>query len=134
MFHQPLDTIRVLSIGTTVDQRARRRRLDNAGLIQWGRSPNVINVLLTGQSAGAFTQVQHLIGAERAIRLNPPAPPGLARLDAADARDLQAKAAFHSRVFCPTFESVFGNHTPAEYRPFYGPNVKAGDDLVHGPR
>jgi uncharacterized protein len=48
IFGQPLDSIRVLSLGTTADPRARKRRLDNGGLLQWIRSPNVVNVLLTG--------------------------------------------------------------------------------------
>jgi uncharacterized protein len=125
MFGQPLESIRVLSLGTTADPRARKRRLDNGGLLQWIRSPNVVNVLLTGQSVGAFTQVQHLLGAGNAYRLDPQAPAGLARLDAVDARDLLAKAAYHSRFFCPTFESAFADHVPGPYRPRYGPNAES---------
>ena len=125
MFGQPLDSIRVLSLGTTADPRARKRRLDNGGLLQWIRSPNVVNVLLTAQSAGAFTQVQHLLGPGNAHRLDPQAPAGLARLDAADTRDLLAKAAYHSRSFCPTFVSAFAGHTPGPYRPCHGPNAES---------
>lgn len=77
MFAQPLHTIRVLSVGTTADPRTRKRKLDNGGLLQWIRSPNVVDVFLTGQSVGAFTQVQHLIGRDNAQRLDPPAPAGL---------------------------------------------------------
>lgn len=121
MFNQPLESIRVLSLGTTADGRARKRQLDHGGLVQWLRNPNVVNVLLRGQSVGAFAEVQHLIGPGSAHRLDPQAPPGLARLDAADASDLKAKAAFHSRFFCPTFESVFADHLATPYRPFYGP-------------
>jgi uncharacterized protein len=125
MFGQPLDSIRVLSLGTTADPRARKRRLDNGGLLQWIRSPNVVNVLLTGQSVGAFTQVQHLLAPGNAHRLDPQAPSGLARLDVADARDLLAKAAYYSRSFCPTFESAFAGHTPSPYRPCHGPNAES---------
>jgi len=82
--------------------------------------------LLNGQSAGAFAQVQHLIGPENAHRLNPPAPDELAKLDACDARELIAKASHHSRVFCPVFEKVFGSHIPAPYVPFHGPTAKEG--------
>ncbi len=124
LFGQPLDTIRVLSIGTTSDTRTRRRGLDDGGLVQWFRSPKVTDVLLRGQSIGAFTQVLHLLGPERAYRLDPPAPGGLAQLDRADARDLTAKAAYHSRVFCPTFEAMFADHTPFPYRPLHGPNAE----------
>jgi uncharacterized protein len=124
MFGQPLETIRLLSLGTTADPRTRKRNLDNGGLLQWSRSPNVVNVLLTGQSAGAFTQVQHLIGRDNAHRLDPQSPASLTGVDTADARDLKAKAAYHSRSFCPTFESTFADHIAASYRPWYGPNAR----------
>ena len=125
MFGQPLESIRILSLGTTADPRTRKRKLDNGGLQQWARSPNVVNVLLTGQSAGAFAEVQHLIGRDNAYRLDPQAPAGLTGLDAADARDLKAKAAYHSRSFCPTFEFAFADHTATPYQPWYGPNAKS---------
>jgi patatin-like phospholipase/acyl hydrolase len=123
--HRPQD-VRVLSLGTTSRLRTRRSRLDNGGLIRWARGPNVIDVLLNGQSAGAFVQVQHLIGPENAYRLNPPAPDELAKLDVCDARELIAKASHHSRVFCPTFEQLFGSHVPAPYMPLHGPKAKVG--------
>ncbi len=126
MFGQRLEDVRVLSLGTTSSVRTRPSRLDNGGLIRWARGPNVIDVLLNGQSAGAFAQVQHLIGPENAYRLNPPAPDELAKLDACDARELIAKASHHSRVFCPTFEKVFGSHVPAPYVPLHGPKAKEG--------
>jgi len=50
MFDQPLDSIRVLSLGTTTDTRSRQRKLDNGGLLQWVRSPKIVNVLLAGQA------------------------------------------------------------------------------------
>jgi patatin-like phospholipase/acyl hydrolase len=126
MFGQRLEDVRVLSLGTTSSVRTRRSRLDNGGLIRWARGPNVIDVLLNGQSAGAFAQVQHLIGPEKAHRLNPPAPDELAKLDACDTRELIAKASHHSRVFCPTFEKVFGSHVPAPYVPLHSPDGKVG--------
>lgn len=125
VFSQPLRTIRVLSLGTTADPRTRKRKLDNGGLLQWVRSPNVVDVFLTGQSVGAFAQVQRLIG-DNAQRLDPPAPAGLMHLDTADARDLKARAAYHSRFFCPTFESTFADHTAAPYHPWYGANAMTG--------
>lgn len=126
MFGQPLEAIRVLSIGTTTSARTRPSRLDNGGLLRWVRGPNVVDVLMAGQSAGAFAQVQHLIGRDNADRLDPPAPPELATLDKCEARDLIGKAAHHSRVFAPRFESVFAAHAAAPYKPFHGPDAKAG--------
>jgi len=126
MFGQPLEGIRVLSIGTTANTRTRPRRLDNAGFLRWAQAPSVVEVLLNGQSAGAFAQVQHLVGPSNAHRLNPIAPDELAALDTCDADGLIAKAAHHSRVFCPTFEAEFATHTPAPYSPNHGPLAQAG--------
>lgn len=126
MFGQRLEDIRVLSLGTTASARVRRSHLDNGGLIPWVRSPSVIDVLLTGQSKGSFAQVQHLIGPEYAIRLDPPAPDELAKLDECDASALIAKAAHHGRAFSPRFEAVFGSHSPVPYVPHHGRNGKAG--------
>ncbi len=100
--------------------------------MRWVRSPNVVDVLLDGQSTGAFTQVQHLIGVDNARRFNPPAPDGLAALDHCDSRDLLAKAAHYSRTLAPDFEAVFGSHTPHPYVPFHGPNARQGAAHAHG--
>lgn len=126
LFDQPLSSIKLLSIGTTSDFKTRRRQLDRGGFLQWLRSPHVLSILMNGQSVGAFTQVQHLIGPDNAHRLNPAAPEGLFRLDVADPRDLIGKAAHHSRDFCPTFESVFGRHKPRPYLPRHGLLMKEG--------
>jgi patatin-like phospholipase/acyl hydrolase len=124
MFGRLLDEIRLLSIGTTMAVRTQRAHLDDAGLLRWG--PHVADVFLDGQSAGAYAQVQHLIGVDNARRLDPPAPEELVALDTCDARDLIAKAAHHSRIFAPDFDKVFGSHTPDPYTPFHGPNARQG--------
>ena len=121
MFEQRLADIRVLSLGTTSSPRARPRRLDNGGLLRWVRGPNVVDVLLNGQGAGAFAQVQHLIGKEDAHRLNPQLLDGTIALDAADGADLMSRAAHHSRSFSPTFEATFADHTPHRYVPHVWP-------------
>lgn len=126
MFGCSLENIRLLSVGTTMNMRTRRRQLDNAGLLRWISSPTVVDVLLNGQSAGAFAQVQHLIGPDNARRLNPPAPDELVALDTCDAADLIAKAAHHSRIFSPEFTRVFGSHIPNLYTPLHGPNAREG--------
>lgn len=127
MFGRGLDEIRVLSLGTTTSMTTRPTVLDNGGLARWVRGPNVVDVLMAGQSAGAFAQVQHLIGPENAHRLNPPAPPELGQLDACDARELIGKASHHSRILTPLFEARFASHIATPFKPFHGPNAKAGD-------
>jgi uncharacterized protein len=126
MFGCKLENIRLLSVGTTMNMGTRKGQLDNAGLLRWVRSPTVVDVLLSGQSAGAFAQVQHLIGPANARRLNPPAPDELTALDHCDARDLIAKAAHHSRIFSPQFSRVFATHVPVPYVPYHGPNAQEG--------
>lgn len=117
MFGQSLEQIRLFSLGTTVAATYRPRRLDRGGLIHWVQSPNVAQVLLAAQSQGAFTASEHLLGRGRAFRLSPPAPESLAKLDAADARDLLASAAHHSRDFSPTFAAEFASHQRGLYIP-----------------
>lgn len=125
MFGRRLGEIRVLSVGTTESTRTRPSRLDDAGFVRWAKGPNVVEVFLRAQSAGAFGQVQHLVGHDRAFRLDAPAPDELASLDRCDARDLIAKAAHCSRQFAPTFQTHFMAHRAPTYRPFYGPNTRS---------
>jgi patatin-like phospholipase/acyl hydrolase len=119
MFGQPLKRIRLLSVGTTVAPAHRPRKLDRGGLIQWVRSPNVTQVLMAGQSRGAFAQTEHLLGQGNAFRLNPPAPESLVKLDVADSRELLAAASHHSRNFSPTFATEFASHQRGKYTPLH---------------
>jgi patatin-like phospholipase/acyl hydrolase len=119
LFKVPLDRIRVLSLGTTSAVAVRKRHLDRGGLVQWARGASVVDVLLRGQSTGAHTQVSHLLGADNVLRLDPPAPAGLSRLDAVDADDLIGTASHHSRKACPQFEALFGDHVAAPYHPHH---------------
>ncbi len=128
MFGRRPETIRVLSLGTTSNPKARGRHLDNGGLIQWIRSPSMIEVLLNGQGAGSFAQVQLLLGRENAYRLNPPAFEGVTRIDRAHAHDLVARASHYSRQFCPTFVDKFSDHTPSRYSPIYSSIAEEGSN------
>ncbi len=117
MFGRPLKQIRVLSVGTTVSTPYRSRGLDRGGLIQWLRTPNVAEVVLAGQSEGAYTQARHLLGPHRVYRLDPPTPESLARLDVTDTQDLLALASHHSRDFSPIFAAEFVPHHRGPYTP-----------------
>jgi len=125
LFGRSLDEVSLLSVGTTAETDTRRARLDNAGLVRWARGPNVVDIFLRGQSTAAFTQAWHLLGDERAHRLNPPALAD-SSLDRVSAEELIAKAAHHSRDFCPTFEAHFASHTPAPYEPLAGLTATKG--------
>jgi hypothetical protein len=128
MFGQPPECVRVLSLGTTSRMKLGRSELNNGGLLRWGF--NAANVFLDGQSAGAFAQVQHLVGVDNAHRLNPPAPKELGSLDACDANEFVAKAAHYSRQFSPTFDAVFGSHIRSPYTPFHGPKAQEGAHVL----
>ena len=120
LFSRRLDDIRVLSLGTTSSARARSRRLDGAGLLRWATGPNIVDVLLAGQGAGAFAQVSLLLGKENALRIDPPNFDGESPLDGYDADQMIAKAAHHGRSVKPEFEKRFGDHRRQPYRPLYG--------------
>ncbi len=125
LFDRSLDELRVLSLGTTSGSHARPANLDRAGLLRWGKAPNIVDVLLAGQGTGTFTQVQHLVGKDNAYRLNPPVLDGDLQLDSVDTDALIAKAAHHSRTFSPTFENSFRDHYRAPYTPYHGPKAEA---------
>jgi predicted acylesterase/phospholipase RssA len=124
MFGRSLDDIKVLSVGTTESVSTRPSKLDNAGLLRWLRAPHVVEILMRGQSVGAFAQLQHLVGMDDAHRLDAPAGDELNSLDRCDARELIAKASHHSRRFSPIFEAQFQAHHAPTYRPMYGPNAQ----------
>lgn len=120
LFDRRLCDVRVLSVGTTSGARARHRRLDRAGILRWVTGQTIVDVLLAGQGAGAFAQVQLLLGKENAWRLDPPLLDGDIALDGADPDALIGKAAHHSRLFCPDFEATFADHARNPYIPLPG--------------
>ena len=115
-----LEDVRLLSVGTTLSITPRKPSADKKGALRWLCEPSFKDIFLHGQSIAAFNEAVHLLGEDRAHRLNPVAPSELASLDHCNAERLIAKAAAFSREFCPTFEKVFGGHTPSPYKPMYG--------------
>lgn len=117
MLGVPIGAIRVLSLGTTDELRSRPKRLDRGGLCQWGSQ--AIEVVLRGQSIGASNQAKHLLGAEKAIRLDPKVPEGIFKLDSLTEKELIAKAAHESRHFSPSFKEKFMGHLAPEFKPLH---------------
>lgn len=116
LFEVPLDAIRVLSLGTTDVVKGRPDNLDKGGLWQWRKE--AVEVILRGQSIGAYTQAQHLLGKEKIIRLDPKVPDGLFELDKLSEEQLIAKAAHESRHFSPQFKDIFCGHISFKYTPY----------------
>ncbi len=124
LFGRSLEAIKVLSIGTLVGTETRRAKLDHGGFAAWGRSPNLVSVLLAAQGAGALGLAEHLIGKDNLFRLDATAPDDLIALDRCEPQELIARASHESRVFSPTFHTAFAGNTPAPYRPYHGPNSR----------
>ena len=112
-----VDGIRVLSLGTTTDLRHRSGRLDHGGLLRWGLTNAVVDVILRGQSCGAHSQAVHLLGPDNVVRLDPAVPPKLLRLDRVDAGEVLGWAASESRKLAPLVRERFLGHTPGPYLP-----------------
>lgn len=117
MLGQSLDSIKVLSLGTTDEIKIRADKLDEGGFCQWARA--AIDVVLRAQNIGTFTQAQHLLGKEKVVRLNPKVPDGLFKMDKLSEKELLSKAAHESRHFSPHFRKVFMNHKTQEFKPFH---------------
>ena len=115
MFGKPLESIAVLSLGATSPTIERPKSLTKGGMFQW-RSAG-IDVALRGQSCGVQCQVQHLLGADRGIRLDAVVADGVFALDRLTEPRLLSEAATTSRNFSPTFASLFQPHTAASYTP-----------------
>ena len=117
MLDVPLSAIRVLSLGTTNAVKGRPKKLDRGGLWQW--RTEAVDVIMRGQSIGAFTQAQHLLGRDKVVRMDPKVPDGLFTLDKLSEEELLGKAAHESRHFSPQFKEEFAEHESPEFKPLY---------------
>ncbi|MEW6067096.1 MAG: CBASS cGAMP-activated phospholipase [Nitrospirota bacterium] len=117
MLGQALDSIKVLSLGTTDEIKIRADKLDKGGFWQWKKA--ALDVFLRAQNIGTFTQAQHLLSKDKVIRLNPKVPDGLFKMDKLSEKELLSKAAHESRHFAPQFKEVFMNHKAHEFKPFH---------------
>jgi len=117
MLGQALDSIKVLSLGTTDEIKIRADKLDKGGFWQWKKA--ALDVFLRAQNIGTFTQAQHLLGKNKVIRLNPKVPAGLFKMDKLSENELLSKAAHESRRFAPQFKEVFMNNKAQEFKPFH---------------
>lgn len=116
MFGARLDQIRVLSLGTTDGLANLDRRLDRGGLIAWARQGG--QVLLRAPSVGSFHTVEHLIGPDHAVRIDPVVPDGLFDLDKVDEQRIRGLAEDVARRESPRVRP-FVAHQAAEYVPLY---------------
>jgi patatin-like phospholipase/acyl hydrolase len=117
LLNMPLSAIHVLSLGTTNEVKTRPEKLDRGGIWQW--KENAVDVVMKGQSRGALTQAQHLIGKDKVFRIDPNVPDKLFALDKLSESALLGKAAHESRQHSPKFKEMFMGHIAPKYKPFH---------------
>jgi patatin-like phospholipase/acyl hydrolase len=117
LFGKRLESIKVFNIGTTDEIKGRPTKLNHGGLWQWRN--DAVEVVLRGQSIGTHTQAAHLLGEDNILRLDPPVPNGLFKMDKLSKPELLSKAAHLSRHLSPKFKDMFADHRAAKYQPLY---------------
>jgi patatin-like phospholipase/acyl hydrolase len=117
MLKTPLESIKVFSLGTTEEIKGRPKKLDNGGILQWKNDG--VDVVMRGQSIGAYTQALHLLGDKNILRIDPPVPDGFFKLDKLSESELLSKAAHVSRHHTPKFEKLFVSHKAPKFDPIY---------------
>jgi patatin-like phospholipase/acyl hydrolase len=118
-FGAALGDIRVLSMGTTSEVKARPNRLDRGGFWAWRR--DALDVVLRGQALASRNAVYHLVGKDNLLRVDRSAPAGLFTLDALSSDDLLGSAENVSRHYSPELSTRFLDHRPKPYVPAYVP-------------
>jgi patatin-like phospholipase/acyl hydrolase len=115
-----LSDIHVFRIGTSDAVNHRQSRLNQGGIISWGRENAAVDVIMRGQSIGVNNQIKFLLGEDHVERLDPRVANGEFSLDGVvKADDLIAKAAHHSRIFMPKFRERFSAHIAPRYTPMH---------------
>ena len=117
MLGAALKQISVLSLGTSDEVVRRRGWLNWGGKLLWAST--AVDIIMRGQSMGAYKQALHLLGRDNVERIDPKVADGDFELDALNAEALLGKGAHESRKFCPTFEKKFKPHTASEYIPVH---------------
>lgn len=113
----PLGSIHVLSLGTTLEVKKRRKSLNYGGVWQW--KTDIVDLILDGQSVGAHTQCLHLLGKDKVMRLNPVVPQKLFAIDKLNIDEMKSKAASQSRGTTPHIKEHFMPHKAMDYTPIH---------------
>jgi len=128
---QPLDTIKVLSIGTSYEVSVPPNSLDRGGFRQWASKAAVIDVLMEGQNSGALGQAINLLGKDNVVRLNTNAPRGTFALDKMNEEQLLGRATADARHATRVFSENFLSHRAADFIPLPPPQGTALSTRSH---
>lgn len=105
-----LSQMRVLSLGTTSGLSDLGPKLTNGGFLAWmGAGPAL---LLRAPSVGCFHVVEHLLGKDRVVRIDPVVPDGLFALDRADVGRIRGLAEDVARRESPRVKSFTAHIAP----------------------
>lgn len=115
MLNVPLDSIKVLNVGTIDQLTNHPKRLDRGGLLNWARP--IAPLILDAGSRGGQGIAEHLVGRGSYTRFDARIPGGTYALDSADPEDLAGLAASVSRELSPIYTERFAGHIASEYTP-----------------
>ncbi|MPZ50969.1 MAG: patatin [Dehalococcoidia bacterium] len=102
------ERVRILSLGCTrvALDAGKARRL--SGLLAWGQSLTIINVIFAAQSSASIGTAQHLVGHQNVMRIDPVVPAGRYDLDkTTEVRALRALGASQAREALPGLRPAF---------------------------
>jgi patatin-like phospholipase/acyl hydrolase len=109
-----LEDMFVLSMGTTDEVGDLPKRLDHGGYAQWVTRAG--GLLLKAQATGSFHAAEHLVGADRVVRVDSPVGAGIFRLDHLDASKIRGLAEARAGHVCPTVRP-FTEHAAPPFVP-----------------
>lgn len=114
----PLESIKVLNVGTIDQLTDHPKRLDTGGILQWIKP--ISPLVLSAGSRGGQGIAEHLVGRSAYTRFDALVPSGLYSLDSANPDDVAGLAASVSRELSPVYAERFAPHRAAEYTPLAG--------------
>lgn len=114
----PLESIRVLNVGTMDERTVHPKRLDTGGWFNWAKP--IVSLILNANSRGGQGIAEHLIGPDSYTRFDAKVPGGLYSLDSVDQKAVAGLAASVSRDLSPIYDQRFAEHKAATYSPLRG--------------
>ena len=117
LLNVPLESISILSLGTTSEVQDRHDRLDRGGFWQWKR--DAADVIMRGQSVAATGQATLLLGKEKVLRVDAGVAKGVFALDKMTTDKLLAAASHQSLHTAPDVKARFLSHHAAPFTPIH---------------
>jgi predicted acylesterase/phospholipase RssA len=115
MLDVPLNTIRILNIGTIGSRTNHQLRRDVGRGPTWATP--AVQLMITASSRGTQGTAIHLVGKENFVRFDANVAGDVFTLDRASPTALARLAAEQSRVLAPTYTDRFADHVASPYTP-----------------